>query len=301
MLGGAFPVVPTNPITSPRATRWPSFTPARVPFEVRVVVAEAAGRIELVEGDPAGLAGEQLRDRPVVHRADRRVAAARGCPRLRARGLPRRGAPRSRPSSRQRRRRPPADGGRDPAAAPRTALAGSGSGGGGPYQRLAGGCDNVRALTSCFAAQGGAVTTYGASFRARRRCRIRKGPALGRRGRLRRAPRIEEPPGEHPGAETGDDRRNDAAALPASCSSSELNRRPRLDEGGQPRGIPVGQAHAAMRLGVADAPRFGRPVDAVVLDVDVDPDDADGIVRAGLERCLSVASASRPRRDPGCS
>ena len=44
-----------------------------------------------------------------------------------------------------------------------------------------------------------------------------------------------------------------------------------------------------MRLGVADAPRFGRPVDAVVVHVDVDPDNADGIVGAGLQRCLSVA------------
>src|SRR6185436_13180012 len=53
-------------------------------------------------------------------------------------------------------------------------------------------------------------------------------------------------------------------------------------------GVPVGQADAAMRLGARDLPGVGRAVDAVVLLREVDPDDAHGIVRAGLDRRLGV-------------
>ena len=46
----------------------------RVPFEMRVVIADRAGRIELIHGIPAGLAVEQLCNRPVFGGVDRGVA-----------------------------------------------------------------------------------------------------------------------------------------------------------------------------------------------------------------------------------
>ena len=48
-------------------------------------------------------------------------------------------------------------------------------------------------------------------------------------------------------------------------------------------------ADAAVRLRARDLPGLRRAVDAVVLLREVDPDDADGIVRAGLDRRLACA------------
>ena len=61
-------------MTSPRDTRWFSSKPGRVVVQVRVVVAEAPARIELIEGDAARFADEQLRDGAVVHGVNRRVS-----------------------------------------------------------------------------------------------------------------------------------------------------------------------------------------------------------------------------------
>src|SRR5690606_33599939 len=47
--------------------------------------------------------------------------------------------------------------------------------------------------------------------------------------------------------------------------------------------IPVGQADAAMRLGLADGRGFGGAVDSVMLLRQVDPDHADRVVRPGLD------------------
>src|SRR5947207_11423279 len=62
------------------------------------------------------------------------------------------------------------------------------------------------------------------------------------------------------------------------AGSLEMHRRARLDERGEPRRVPVGQPHAAVRLGVPDVAWLRRAVQAVVLEAECNPDDAHRVV-----------------------
>ena len=68
-----------------------------------------------------------------------------------------------------------------------------------------------------------------------------------------------------------------------------------------PQRIPVGEPDAAVRLGMADLRRLRRPVQAVVRPRQIDPDDADRVVRARRESSPWRARGRHPRRDRGCS
>ena len=65
--GGALPVVPTKPTSAPRPSEAPSARARGVPVEVRVVVAEGLGGIELVHRQAASRAVEELDHSAVVH------------------------------------------------------------------------------------------------------------------------------------------------------------------------------------------------------------------------------------------
>src|SRR5690348_4142733 len=79
-------------------------------------------------------------------------------------------------------------------------------------------------------------------------------------------------------------------ALRASSGSSrgatfgEHHRCPFRDAGGDPFGIPIGQAHAAVRLSLGDILRRRGAMDAVAVAGQIDPDRADRIVRPGPDR-----------------
>ena len=71
---GALPVVPTYPTTSPALTLLPFAQALRVAVQVRVVVAERAAGVVLIDGDAAAHADEQLADDAGLHGAHRRAA-----------------------------------------------------------------------------------------------------------------------------------------------------------------------------------------------------------------------------------
>src|SRR6185436_14639889 len=76
--------------------------------------------------------------------------------------------------------------------------------------------------------------------------------------------------------------------------SLEYHWRPRLHERGDACRIPVRQAHAAVRFGMPDVAGLWRAVDPVVLEAQRNPDDADRVVRPGLERGLLVGGYRIP-------
>src|SRR5207249_3889396 len=65
------------------------------------------------------------------------------------------------------------------------------------------------------------------------------------------------------------------------CGSLQDDFGSRAHEARQPGGVPIGEANAAMRLGLADRRRLRRAVQPEMFLVDIDPDDADRVVRAG--------------------
>src|SRR5690606_741206 len=89
-----------------------------------------------------------------------------------------------------------------------------------------------------------------------------------------------------------------AARRRTAAVPSRLQHRPhaRADRRGERPRAPVGQADAAVRLGLADVGRFGRAMDAVVLLRQVHPDYADRIVRAWLEGRLRMAGVGIPEQ-----
>src|SRR3954452_4857170 len=68
----------------------------------------------------------------------------------------------------------------------------------------------------------------------------------------------------------------------------ELDLRAALHVQGEVAGIPVREADADVRLGLADLLGLGRAVDAVGGDRQVDPDEADRIVRSRVDRELQL-------------
>ncbi len=84
-----------------------------------------------------------------------------------------------------------------------------------------------------------------------------------------------------------------AGARPAN-SFLEDGRRAGRDRIGQGQRIPVGQPDAPVRLRLADRGRLGRPVDAVVLLREVDPDQAHGVVGARGQLGLGVRRVGIP-------
>src|SRR5262245_2825730 len=78
--------------------------------------------------------------------------------------------------------------------------------------------------------------------------------------------------------------------------SPELDDRAGLDERRHPRGVPVGQAHASVRLRRADAARFGRAVEPVVFLAQVNPHDADRIIGTRFDDRLRVVRLRVPEQ-----
>src|SRR5687767_12095038 len=68
----------------------------------------------------------------------------------------------------------------------------------------------------------------------------------------------------------------------------------RTHEAPELRCVPVRQPNAAMRFGTADRRRFGRAMKAKMFFVDVDPDDADGIIRSGRNLRFCVRGIGVP-------
>ena len=107
-----------------------------------------------------------------------------------------------------------------------------------------------------------------------------------------------------------EDRRPASATARASSSRNEASRAAshlqndlgaRADQRREPHRVPVGQADAAVRFGVADARRLRRAVNAVVLLARSIHDHADRVVRTGRDLRLRVRRVRRPRTDRGCS
>ena len=243
-------------MTSPFETRWPSRRPARVPLKVGVVVAELFGRIELVDGDPASLAVEEPGDGAVLDRDDRRVPRRAGCRSLRALGIRRRGVVRSGPSS----RRLHVDVvivDRQPEVVPAKNSDRIGADRLASDRRL----DHARR-----------VGRHGPGRLAGRFVDVAAGFGDGRFG-MRLADRRANPPARrHAGVEAGDERGNRHARGGVPSGSFENHGRPRSHERREPRRVPIGQAHAAVRLRVSDFRGLRCAVDAVMLLVDIDPD-----------------------------
>src|SRR5262249_3926120 len=79
-------------------------------------------------------------------------------------------------------------------------------------------------------------------------------------------------------------------------ASLEDDGRVRTHECRNTRRVPVGEPYAAMRLRVADPRRLRGSMQAVVLDAQIDPDDADRIVRSRFDRRLGVGSLCVPEQ-----
>jgi hypothetical protein len=61
-------------------------------------------------------------------------------------------------------------------------------------------------------------------------------------------------------------------------------------------GVPVAEVNAAIALRAPNPGRLGRAVDAIMRLVEVDPNNADGIVGAGLQHGFPVTFGSIPEQ-----
>src|SRR3954466_9128841 len=74
----------------------------------------------------------------------------------------------------------------------------------------------------------------------------------------------------------------------------EDRRQAGLDHGGQLRRVPIGEADTTVRCRVPDPRGLGRSVNSVMLFREIDPNDADGIIRARVDGRLLVGSLGVP-------
>src|SRR6266404_5158137 len=74
------------------------------------------------------------------------------------------------------------------------------------------------------------------------------------------------------------------------CVIEERNRRALANPLGKVKGIPIGKPDAAMRPGFADLFRVARSMNSIGRLVQIDPDQADGVVGTGRDCELSIGS-----------
>ena len=186
----------------------------RVALQVGVVVAERSVGIELVDGDPARLAVEQLGDGAVLDRDDRRVPRRQDVDRFVRPRVRRRGAVRSCPS-----------------VVDSTSTSHRRRGSRRSCRRRIGdriGADRLASVAGSIRRAARRPTTVRP---ARRLDSLTRPLGRGRRGvsAMRLAERRAKPPARrHAGVEAGDERGNDTPAARVPSGSFENHRRPRL-------------------------------------------------------------------------
>src|SRR5262245_59091079 len=103
-------------------------------------------------------------------------------------------------------------------------------------------------------------------------------PPVAPKGSAKSGPRFARPGGSRARA-----RRQRGGRCHGPRVVDEFDDGPPLHHSGERPGVPVGQAHAPMRIGAADLERLGRTMDAIAPFVEVHPHRADRIVGAGRD------------------